>query len=185
MSDDDLTELIQRAMGGDHAAHRAVFDVTYEVLRTLARERLRRAPRGGDLDTTGLVHESYLRFAKAGRIRLEDRRHFFGYAGRVMRSVIVDEVRGRMAQRRGGDLERVTLTTGHACGVPGSEAQVLAVHAALEQLARHDQRMARVVELRYFAGMTETEIAEVLEVTDRTVRRIWERARLWLAEAMQ
>ena len=100
-----------------------------------------------------------------------------------MRSVIVDLVRERSAQRRGGDLRRVTLTTGVA-GKPVGEEEILWVHEALEALEQHSEQMAQVVELRYFAGMTEIEIGEALGVTDRTVRRVWQRARIWLADAM-
>ncbi len=185
MTDDfDLTGLIRQAMDGDEAAFQAVFEATYTDLRRLASRRLDSGARGTSLDTTSLVHESYLRFAKAGRIRLEDRGHFLRYAGRVMRSVIVDTVRERKAQRRGGDVRHVTLATGVLADTVDGEAEILGVHEALEELAKLDERMVQVVEMRYFAGMTETEIGDVLGVSDRTVRRIWERSRLWLAESL-
>jgi RNA polymerase sigma factor (TIGR02999 family) len=180
-----LTALIHKAMDGDGDAHAAVFEATYDELKKLAHRRVSQSGRDGELNTTGLVHESYLRFVKAGRITIEDRQHFLGYAGRVMRSVIIDAVRERMAQRRGGDIVHVTLNTAFGDGVPTGEGEVLAVHEALEQLADVDGRLVKVVEMRYFAGMTDVEIAEALGVTDRTVRRIWERARLWLANALQ
>jgi RNA polymerase sigma factor (TIGR02999 family) len=180
-----LTDLIRRAQSGDAAAVRAVFDAAYEELRALARARLRRSGPDSLLDTTSLVHESFLRFADAGRLRVEDRRHFFGYAAQVMRSVVVDLVRQRQSERRGGLAQRVTLETDAGQALPGGEDEILRVHEVLEELARLDPRMAQVVEMRYFAGMTQAEISDVLGVTERTVRRDWEKARLLLAEALR
>jgi len=177
-----LTDLIRRAQDGDEAALRQVFDTTYEDLRRMARGRLRQGVRGTLLDTTSLVHESYLRFANAGELHIGDRAHFFRYAGHVMRSVIVDMARARLAERRGGEAQQVTLNTGVGGAAHGGEEEIVQVHEALDELAQHDQRMVRVVELRYFAGMTEPEIAEVLGVNERTVRRDWEKARLLLAQ---
>jgi RNA polymerase sigma factor (TIGR02999 family) len=180
-----LTDLIRRAQSGDAAALRAVFDAAYQELRALARARLRRSGPDSLLDTTSLVHESFLRFADAGRLRVEDRRHFFGYAAQVMRSVVVDLVRQRQSERRGGLAQRVTLATDAGEALPGGEDEILRVHEVLEELARLDARMAQVVEMRYFAGMTQAEISDVLGVTERTVRRDWEKARLLLAEALR
>jgi RNA polymerase sigma factor (TIGR02999 family) len=179
-----LTDLIHRARDGDEAALRSVFDITYNELRGLARARLSKGGRGAMLDTTSLVHESYLRFANAGRLRIEDRQHFMRYAGHVMRSVIVDFVRERSTQRRGGDVPHVTLNSHIGDVASEGEGEILRVHEALNELTQHDARMVHVVEMRYFAGMTESEIADALGVTDRTVRRDWEKARLLLAEAL-
>lgn len=167
----------------------AFFKETYGDLRALARERLRHHQRGTFLDTTALVHESYLRFAAAKRIHIEDRGHFLRHAARVMRWVIVDFVRERRADRRGGDAKAITLTTNIAeefadAGVIAGEEEILGVHEALEELARRDDRLVQVVEMRYFGGMKETEIATALNITDRTVRRDWEKARLLLADAL-
>jgi RNA polymerase sigma factor (TIGR02999 family) len=126
------------------------------------------------------VNESYLRFTTAGRLRLEDRIHFMHWAGRVMRSVIVDFARRRKAGRRGGGVEHVTLTVQFPAGAAAGEDQILRVHDALDEMASHDPRLAQVVEMKYFGGMTEAEIGEVLNLTDRTVRRDWEKARLLL-----
>ena len=180
-----LTELIHRARGGDPAAFHELFELAYGDLRQLARARLRAGPRGTLLDTTALVHESYLRFVRAGSLRIEDRNHFLQYAGRVMRSVIVDFVRERMAQRRGGNVPRVALDTDVADQVSDGDDEILRVHEALEELATHDERMVRVVEMRYFGGLSEVEIAESLGITPRTVRRDWEKARLLLAESLR
>ena len=138
------------------------------------------------LDTTSLVHESYLRvWPRAAQLRVEDRTHFLRYASCAMRSVIVDLVRQRQSERRGGAADHVTLTTRAGAGGQAGERQILRVHEAVGELARHDARMAQVVEMRYFGGLTEAEIAEALDVTDRTVRRDWEKARLWLADALK
>lgn len=185
MSDSvSLTDLIHRAQAGDEAALRSVFDAAYGDLRTLARARLSKGPRGPLLDTTSVVHESFLRFAHAGKLRVEDRQHFMRYASHVMRSVIVDFVRESLASRRGGDVTHVTLNSEIGGMADAGEAEILRVHEALEELALHDTRLVQVVEMRYFAGMTEIEIAAALEVTDRTVRRDWEKARLLLAGAL-
>jgi RNA polymerase sigma factor (TIGR02999 family) len=176
-----LTDLIQRAQGGDDAALREVFDATYDDLRRLARVRLSKGGRGTVLDTTSLVHESYLRFANAGQLSIKDRQHFLRYASHVMRAVIVDLVRGKLAERRGGGAAHVTLNSEVGDVVGEGENEILRVHEALEELGRYDARLVHVVEMRYFAGMTEAEIADALGVTDRTVRRDWEKARLLLA----
>jgi RNA polymerase sigma factor (TIGR02999 family) len=183
---DSLTDLIFRAQQGDEAALRVVFDATYVELRGLARSRLARGGRNTLLDTTSLVHEAYVRFADSGRLRIGDRQHFLRYASHVMRSVIVDFVRERVAQRRGGDMVHVTLNSeiSDAATIAG-EAEILNVHEALEELAHVDERMVQVVEMRYFAGMTEPEIAAALGVTERTVRRDWQKARLLLAEQLK
>jgi RNA polymerase sigma factor (TIGR02999 family) len=179
----DLTDLLYRAQQGDPEAAEALFAATYPELRRLARARLRRGGRGTLLDTTSLVHEWYLRFASARPVRIEDRAHFMRYAGRAMRSVIVDFARRRNAGRRGGAHDHVTLRTDD--GARLGEAEILRVHEALGELEKLDARMAAVVEMRYFGGMNETEIAEALAVTERTVRRDWQKARLWLAESLK
>jgi RNA polymerase sigma factor (TIGR02999 family) len=180
-----LTDLIRRAQDGDEVALGLVFDATYDELHRLARARLSKGGRGTLLDTTSLVHESYLRLADAGQLRIGDRQHFLRYAGHVMRSVIVDYVRERMTERRGGDAPHVTLNSQIGDDAGAGETEILRVHEALDELAQFDVRIVQVVEMRYFAGMTETEIAEALGVTDRTVRRDWEKARLLLAEALR
>jgi len=181
----ELTELIHRAQAGDPSAASALFAATYPELRKLARARLRRGGRNTLLDTTSLVHEWYVRFARGNGARLEDRVHFMRYASRAMRAVIVDFARRRVAERRGGGAPRVELGPETPEQGTAGEEEILRVHEALEELAALDERMAHVVELRYFGGMTEVEIARALSVTDRTVRRDWEKARLLLAEALR
>jgi RNA polymerase sigma factor (TIGR02999 family) len=165
----------------------ALFAATYRELRLLARARLRGGGRNTLLDTTALVHESYLRLSRAGELQFPDRPRFLVYASRVMRSIIVDMVRQRQTDRHGGGAVHVTLTgdVADAAGLPADEAHIVLVHEALLELAKVDERMAKVVEMRYFGGLNDLEIAQALQVTDRTVRRDWEQARLFLAEALK
>jgi RNA polymerase sigma factor (TIGR02999 family) len=181
----NVTDLIRRAQRGDSAAADELMTATYRELRKLARARLRAGGRSVLLDTTSLVNEWYLRFAEAEGAEVRDRAHFMRYAARVMRSVIVDFARRRSAQRRGGGAPHTSLTFQIADGGSAGEREIVRVHDALEELAKLDARMAQVVEMRYFGGMNEPEIAEALEVAERTVRRDWVKARLWLAEALQ
>ena len=181
----DLTDLIRRAEKGDAEAADRLFAATYASLCKLARMRLVTGGRNTLLDTGSLVHESYMRFATSGALNIQDRVHFLRWAGRVMRSVIVDFARRRTAGRRGGSAVQVALTTGLADERGGSAEQILAVHEALDDLAAVAPRLAQVVELRYFGGLTEPEIAEALGVTDRTVRRDWQKGQLLLREALE
>ena len=181
----DLTELLQRASLGDTDARGALFATAYPELRRLAHARLQGGGRNTVLDTTALVHESYLRFLRAGQLRATEQRSFFAYAAQVMRSVIIDTVRERQAERRGGDLQRMTLDSAVADALPAGEDELLHVHEALQQLAAVEPRLAQVVEMRYFGGYSEQEIAETLGVTDRTVRRDWDKARLLLLALLQ
>jgi len=181
-----LTDLLGRMQGGDAAARDALFAAAYAELHRLAQGRLRHGGRNTLLDTTGLVHESYLRFAGAGKLRAEDRRAFFAYASRVMRSVILNSVRERIALKRGGGDAQPAAAPGAApSDLRGAEQTVLDVHEALEDLEQADPRLARIAEMRYFGGYSEKEIAETLEVTERTVQRDWEKARLLLAAALR
>ena len=183
-SDVNLTELIHRAQQGDSTAADALFSATYQHLRKLARARLRSGGRDAVLDTTALVHESYIRLAEGQRIQLSDRLHFLRYAARAMRSVIVDFARKKQADRRGGGALHISTNPEIPDMSGAGEEQIMRVDEALQQLATLDQRLAQVVEMRYFAGMTESEIAEALGITERTVRRDWEKARLLLAQSL-
>jgi RNA polymerase sigma factor (TIGR02999 family) len=170
---------------GDTQARDALFAAAYPELQRLARTRLRDGGRNTLLETTSLVHESYLRFVRAGELRAEDRRAFFAYASQVMRSVIVNSARDRIAEKRGGEQRPLTLSTSLGAEVPEGEAAILEVHEALAALEKADPRLAQVAQMRYFGGYSEKEIAETLEVTERTVQRDWEKARLILAATLR
>jgi RNA polymerase sigma factor (TIGR02999 family) len=180
-----LTELLGRVQAGDAEARNALFATAYNELHRLARARLRNGGHNTLLDTTCLVHESYLRFLSAGELRAEDRRAFFAYASQVMRSVIVNSVRDRIAQKRGGDWKPLTLSTKIGADVADGEETVLRVHEALEALEQAEPRLAQVAQMRYFGGYSEQEIAETLGVTERTVQRDWEKARIILAATLR
>ena len=177
-----MTRLIHGAQRGDPGAMDALYDAAYPDLHRLARARLRTACRPTLLDTGSLVNESYVRFASS-RPALADRAHFMCWAARAMRSIIVDYTRQRLAARRGGGVPRVALDVEPEDAAPGEE-EILAVHEALARLADVDPRLVHVVEMRYFGGLTEPEVAEALGVADRTVRRDWQKARLLLREAL-
>ncbi len=175
-----LTVLLARLGAGERSARDALFAAVYPELKRLAHSRLHGGGRNTMLDTTALVHESYLRLVQTGALGFDDRRAFFGYASRVMRSVIVDSARARLAERRGGQAEKVTLDSAPADELAQQDEHVLQVHDALEQLEQADARAAQMVEMRYFGGYTDREIADTLDLTERTVQRDWEKARLLL-----
>lgn len=181
----DITALLQAASDGDRLAADRAFALLYGELRQLARGRLRQAQGLTLLDTTALVHESFLRLQRADGLGFPDRHHFLAYAAKVMRSVVVDVVRARQADRRGGAAEHVTLDTALADGLAAHDDEVLRVHEALDELAALEPRLAQVVELRYFGGLTDAETAAALEVTERTVQRDWQKARLFLSMALR
>ena len=180
-----LTELLASARQGDQDAAGAAFALLYQELRSLARAKLRQHQSMTLLDTTSLVHESYLKLVGADALPVADRHHFFAYAARVMRSVIVDFARARAAERRGGEAEHVVLDTSVSERIAAPESDVLRVHEALDVLAQADAELAQVVEMRYFGGLSETDIAETLGLSVRTVRRRWEKARLLLFAALE
>jgi len=161
------------------------FAASYGELRQLAHARLRGGGRDVVLDTTALVHESFLRLSQREGLAFPDRSRFLAYASKVMRSVIVDLVRQRGKERHGGDLARITLTTGLIDVAVAAEEQILRVHEALQDLERVDPRMVKVVVMRFFGGLNDLEIGAALQVTDRTVRRDWQQAQLFLAEALK
>lgn len=180
----EFTLLLAKVQAGDASAREALFAAAYPVLERLARTRLRDGGRNTLLDTRGLVHESYLRYVRGGVLRAADRRAFFAFASQVMRSVIVSSARQRAAQKRGAGRRPLTLSTQLTERLPAGEDEILRVHDALESLAQVDARLAQVVQMRYFGGYSEQEIADTLDVTERTVQRLWRKARLMLRAAM-
>lgn len=177
----DITVLLSNARGGDAGAASAVYATLYPELRRIAHSRLRQGSGRVSLDTTALVHDSYLKFVQTRALDVKDRNHFLAYASTVMRSVIVDLIRESQAERRGGGQFDLTLNTQIGDSAPAAAAdEALYVHEALAKLEAIEPRMARVVEMRYFAGLNDSEIAECLGVTLRTVGRDWEKARVFL-----
>ena len=181
----ELTALFAAAQCGDAQAVDRLFTVLYDDLALMARARLRRGQRVTMADTGALVHESWLRLRGSERLDFENRGHFLAHSARVMRSVIVDMARRSHALRRGGGEVFITLDTQVGDSVAADETDVLQVAEALDELAQLDPRLARVVEMRYFAGLSEDEIGSALGVTARTVRRDWEKARAFLVMALK
>jgi RNA polymerase sigma-70 factor, ECF subfamily len=173
-----VTDLLLQMRGGDTQAMDQLVPLVYEELRRLAHAQLRSERPGHTLGTTGLVHETYVRLVDQTRVPWRDRGHFLMVAAWAMRRILVDYARRNRAARRGGGAVRFTLDQ----DVPAEERgeMFLALDEALERLAAVDQRLSRVVEYRYFGGLTEEETADVLGVTRRTVQRDWVKARGWL-----
>ena len=181
----EVTLLIGRARAGDRGAFDEIFELLYPELRQVARRRLSRGSRDGQMETTALVNECYLKFLKRETLTPTDRAHFMAYAATVMRSIIVDAARVAKTDRRGGDAVQVALDSELIDTLAAASDEILDVHAALEDLGRLDERLGRVVEMRYFGGLEDAEIAEALGLSARTVRRDWDKARLLLAHALR
>ena len=181
----DITVLLQRACGGDQGASDQLFTALYADLRKLAARSLKRDI-GNGLHTTSLVHEAYFRLAKPEALAVVDRVHFFGLAGRAMRQLVIDHARHRQAEKRGGvgnhDLGLEALELGHLPAVlsDSRDTDLFALDQALQQLMEIDSALARLVELRFFAGMELSEIAEVLQRSERSLKRDWRKARAFL-----
>jgi len=179
-----VTQLLERWGGGDPSALDELTPLVLGELRQLAAAYLRRERPGHTLQATALVNEAYLRLVGQKQGRWQGRRHFYGIAARLMRHVLVEYARKHGAEKRGGGREAVSL--GHAAKVVGSvEVDVLAVHEALERLAAFDEQQARVVELRFFCGLSIEEAAEALGIGHATVEREWALARAWLRKELR
>lgn len=186
MSEDaggEITRLLHAHRSGDRDAFDALVPLVHEELRGMARRQLRRLRSGETLDSVALVNETYLRLVGETPLDWQDRAHFFGVAARVMRWIVVDHARGRLAQKRGVGAAPVTLDP-ELAAAPGDVESVLAVNRAVELLQEFNERLARVVECRFFGGMTEGETAEALGISERSVQRDWKQARAWLHRAL-
>ncbi len=181
----DLTQLLSAASGpnADPGAAERLFAAVQRELRGLASGLMHRERPGHTLQPTALVNEAYLRLVGATDLRWEDRAHFFGVAARAMRQVLVDHARERAAAKRGGGWERVTLDE-RLNVLARADVDLFELDDALDRLAEKDARAAQVVELRFFGGLTEDEIAHVLDLSRRTVQREWWFAKMWLRHAM-
>jgi RNA polymerase sigma-70 factor (ECF subfamily) len=178
-----VTELLIAAGGGRREALDALVPILYDDLRRLAAAYMRREPAGHSLQPTALVHETYVRLVDQRQTGWVSRAHFFGAAAGVMRHILVDLARTRRADKRGGQLTRVTLVEDVAADGP-TEIDVLALHQSLERMATFSPRQERIVELRYFGGLTIEETAAVLGISDATVVREWTIAKAWLRAAL-
>lgn len=176
---DAIPALLDKVRNGDSAAFDRLLPLVYDRLKQIARRQLRRRGFGLTLSTTELVHETYLKMVPQVPAEWEDRAHFFGVAARAMRQVLVDHARKKNAQKRGGTWQRITLTGQHLAFELRID-ELLALDQALDKLDALNERLRKVVELRFFGGMTEKEVAEVLDVSTRTVQRDWTKAKLFL-----
>jgi len=174
-----ITALIARARGGQPAALDELVPLVYAELRRIAGRYMRRERPGQSLQATALVHEAYIRLLKDEDLSFENRAHFLGIAARAMRQILVEHARARDADKRGGERRRITLDEGLATGEP-ADVDMMALDQALERLAAHDADQARLVELRFFGGLTNEETAAALGVSPATVKRAWVVARAWL-----
>ena len=179
----EITDLLLRHRGGDRDAFDRLVTMVYHELRSIARRQLGWRRRGDMLDTTGLVHEAYARLVQETGIDWQGRAHFFGIAARAMRRIVVDTARRRGAQKRGAGRPPLPLDRAPV-GIEQQTELVLAVDEALESLATFNERLARVVECRFFAGFSDEETAAALGVSLRTVERDWTRARAWLLKEL-
>jgi RNA polymerase sigma factor (TIGR02999 family) len=179
-----VTSLLRAWSGGDGAALEALVPVVEAELRRLARIYMSRERREHTLQPTALVNEVFLKLVDAADIRWQDRAHFFGISARLMRRVLVDHARARGYQKRGGDVQRVTLDR-QDIAAPDNQVDLLALDCALDGLAAIDERKCRVVEMRFFAGLTVEETAAALNVSTDTVKRDWRIAKLWLVNFLE
>jgi RNA polymerase sigma factor (TIGR02999 family) len=185
----EVTRLLASWSGGDDDALARIVPIVYEDLRRMARRHLQRERQGHTLQGTGLVHEVYLRLAEKGPMPWPSRAHFFGWASTMMRHILIDYARSRQAAKRGGGVEVLSLDAlredrGTLPGLPAEPSadapDLIAIDRALRKLERLDQQQGRVVELRYFCGLSVAETAEALDVSPATVKREWVTARAWL-----
>ena len=179
-----VTELLRAWADGDDGALERLTPLVEAELRRLARGYMRRERRGHTLQTTALVNETFLRLTDARRVRWQDRAHFLGISARLMRRVLVDHARSRGSLKRGGGARRVTFDEG-LLGTSEPVLDVVALDRALETLAAVDARKGRIIELRFFGGLSVEETAEVLDVSPDTVKRDWRLAKLWLLRELE
>jgi RNA polymerase sigma factor (TIGR02999 family) len=174
-----IPRLVEQARGGDARAVEQLVPLVYGELRRLAARYIRRERPGQSLQATALVHEAYIRLLKDDDLSFQNRAHFLGIAARSMRQILVEHARARDAAKRGGGERRITLDDAIAAGQP-LDVDLLALDEALERLAGRDAQQARIVELRFFGGLTNEETAGALGVSEATVKRAWTVARAWL-----
>jgi RNA polymerase sigma factor (TIGR02999 family) len=180
----DVSWLVGAWAGGDAKALEKLLPLIYPELRRIARRHLAGRPRGQTLDSSALVNEAYLKLVRAGSVPCESRAHLLSICAQMMRRILIDHARSKAYGKRGGGATQVTLNEGIA-GAGSETIDLLALDRALEILERLDPRKARMIELRYFGGLTVTETAEVLRVSEETVKRDWKLARAWLRRQLE
>jgi RNA polymerase sigma factor (TIGR02999 family) len=178
----DITRLLVDWGGGDQAALDELIPLVYDELRRLAARHMRRESQGHTLQTSALINEAYLRLVDQKNVQLQNRAHFFGFAAQLMRRILVDHARSRSRIKRGGGVQMVSLA--EQAVMSNDIAEVIALDDALKNLAEMDPRKARIVEMKFFGGLTNEEVAEALKVTTRTVEREWRKAKAWLQRAI-
>ena len=178
-----VTRLLLDWSDGDERARDEMLPLVYNELRRLAASYLRRERPGHTLRPTELVHDAYLRLIDQRQVNWKNRAQFVGLAAVMMRRILVNHARERATDKRGGDVQKVPLSDVDAAGVP-QNVDVIALHSALDQLETIDQRKSRIVELKFFGGLTTNEIAEVLHISPATIERDWSFARAWLYDAL-
>jgi len=180
-----VTELLLSWSDGDRDALNQLFPLVYDELRSIARRRLRSERAGHTLDTTGLVHEAYFKLVQLDRVRWNSRAHFLAIAAQAMRNILVSHARARKRLKRGGGAAHASLEEAEAETLPAAEAdRILSLDESLERLAALNPRQAKMVECRFFGGMTIDETAAVLEVSPATIKRDWSVVRLWLGREL-
>ncbi len=180
----EITALLNRMSDSDPEAINELFDIVYDDLRKLAHAQLRKLRPGDTLNTTGLVHRLYLKLVDQKSSNYQSRLHFFAVSAKAMRHIIINYARKKAAKRHGGGMQKVNLED----IVLASEEQaevILALDESLQRLTNLDQRLGQVVEMRFFGGMTEKEIGDILSVNERTIRRDWTKARTILTRMME
>jgi RNA polymerase sigma factor (TIGR02999 family) len=181
----DITQLLLDWREGNKRALDDLMPLVYEELRRLAQFYMRRQKAGHTLQTTALVNEAYLRLVDSSQVRWKDRTHFFAISAQLMRRILVDSARSRNSLKRGGEIQKVELDDQAMAVVPDDKIDLIALDEALKELAELSPRQSKVVELKYFGGLTEAEIADALEISTRTVKRDWSVARAWLFRRMK
>lgn len=180
----DITQLLLAWGDGDKMALERLMPLVYDELRRIAAKYMRGQRAGHTLQTTALVNEAYLRLIDSSRVNWQNRTHFFAISAQLMRRVLVDFARAKNSLKRGGERIQITLDERIEAVSGERETDLVALDEALQALAEMNERQAQIVELRYFGGLTEEEIAETLNISTRTVRRDWSVARAWLFRRM-
>ena len=180
----EVTDLLIRFREGDRQAEAQLIPLVYDELRRLASRYLNRERGDHTLQPTALVHEAFLRMVNEDQPPWQNRAHFFGVAARLMRQILVDHARRRQSLKRGGSRERTDLDEEFTVYSPEKLAELVALDEALDRLAHQDERQSRVVEMKYFVGLDIDDIAKVLDISPRTVKRDWTMAKAWLHQEM-